>query len=72
MKVTKETVTVKEENVLTISESEFKKVIAKAVNNSIKNIDADDTEFRGYMGLAYTAFGAELVYKLFHNDEEEK
>ena len=71
MKVTKETVTVKEENVLTISESEFKKVMAKAVNKSVKNIDVDDTEFCGYMGLAYAAFGAELIYELFHKEEEK-
>jgi len=71
MKVTKETVTVKEENVLTISESEFKKVMAKTVNNSVKNIDVDDTEFCGYMGLVYAAFGAELIHELFHKEEEK-
>lgn len=71
MKVTKETVTVKEENVLTISESEFKHVMAEAVNKSVKDIDVDDTEFRGYLSIVYAAFGAELIYELFHKEEEK-
>lgn len=71
MKVTKETVTVKEENVLTISENEFRRIVAKAVSNSVKNIDVDDTEFCGYMAIAYSAFGAELMYELFHKEEEK-
>ena len=45
--------------------------MVKAVNNSVKNIDVDDTEFCGYMGLVYTVFGTELIHELFYKEEEK-